>query len=346
MNPIAYFPSGQLTQGTETVTIDIDAPVTCKIFQRDDNGMTSIVVNGTYSGDTPDHIQVSAITRTGFSGHDVPFTNFAFAGGNFSGVLSVRSGWYDITVRAIIGKQIRGSTSVTKIGVGENWIIVGQSLGANYGSATQTPADERVCHTDLDGLWALAADPQPVANGAGGSPWPAFGDLLASYIDCPVGILDVCIGGTAVLDWAPGSTNYNTNLKPALQFFGYQGCRGVLWIQGESDSIIVKLQVDYHDDLIDIIDESRIDAGWPILWGIPNTETYNESGGLGTMLSQAAVQAAQTDVGANYTGCWQGPNTDDIISSTYRQDGVHMKVAGLTAQGQRWAANVKAHFGW
>jgi len=51
---------------------------------------------------------------------------------------------------------------------------------------------------NADGIWRPAFDPMPTATGDGGSPWPAFGDLLVDALDVPVGVISVGWGGTAV----------------------------------------------------------------------------------------------------------------------------------------------------
>ena len=131
------------------------------------------------------------------------------------------------------------SISISPIGVGEVFIIAGQSNSANAGIQRQTPSDSRVSAWGKRG-WQFASDPQPIATGNGGSPWPLLGDLLATRYDMPIGFISVGLGGTKVEQWLPRSTDKFDRIVMALNEVGPQGARALLWHQGESDVGIEK----------------------------------------------------------------------------------------------------------
>ena len=109
------------------------------------------------------------------------------------------TGWYQLGVRALDGSTVLEFEVVNPVGVGEVFVIAGQSNSANFVDPVQVPNDDRVNAVDLDNLvWVPALDPQPNADGRGGSPWPEFGDLLAAQADVPVGTLSVGVCGTSV----------------------------------------------------------------------------------------------------------------------------------------------------
>ena len=98
-------------------------------------------------------------------------------------------GWYRLEVQA--GEE---KASVEHIGVGEVFIVAGQSNAANHGSEKQSITTGRV--SSFDGKsWVLSNDPQPGATGGGGSFMPAFGDAMVKRFDVPVGLVPVASGG-------------------------------------------------------------------------------------------------------------------------------------------------------
>ena len=144
------------------------------------------------------------------------------------------------------------------VGVGEIFIVAGQSNSANYGSEKQTTAGRLA---SFDGTtWHLGNDPQRGAGGSGGSFMPAFGDALAKRFDVPIGVMPCGVGSTSVREWLPGGaiveqqpTTGNhvksdgagkwivdgrifDSLIKRIAHFGPHGFRAVLWHQGESDA--------------------------------------------------------------------------------------------------------------
>ena len=82
-------------------------------------------------------------------------------GEHFSGKLPVTAGgWYKLEVRLLkVGKSVF-ETSVEHVGVGEVFVIAGQSNSTNYGSEKQKTASLMV--SSFDGKkWVLADDPNP-----------------------------------------------------------------------------------------------------------------------------------------------------------------------------------------
>lgn len=338
-----FFRVSIVDNGSTDTTIAISSPDTFQVFQRDDSDQGRIVISGTYSGTTPTKIQARALTRDGFDGATTSWTTIttSISGGTYSGAFNVRGGWYDLQVRAVTNHTVTGNTSVSKIGVGDIFIMAGQSNAANYGGTPRTPTDERVVKTDLTGTWAAGTDPQPSANNTNGSPWPAFGDALVALTNRPVAIFAVAQGGTSVNDWQSNDANYTDKLKVAIQSFPSQGFKAILWHQGESDAVATITQAAYATALRAIITNTRSDAGWTVPWGIAVTATYSEPDPL---TSQSNVQAAQTEVAADSNN-FVGANTDDLTSGTYRSDGTHMTNTGLSTHGGRWATKVATWMG-
>ena len=111
-------------------------------------------------------------------------------------------GWYHVELRVQQGDKTLAECAVEHVGLGEVFIVAGQSNAGNHGSEKQKSRSGMVAA--FDGLkWQLANDPQPGASGDGGSFMPAFGDALFAKYRVPIGIVAVAVGATSVREWLP-----------------------------------------------------------------------------------------------------------------------------------------------
>ena len=162
-------------------------PATNSVSQRDHDNRGLIRFAGGLDDTRLTAVEVRAIPTDGTTADATPWQSATVNGVRFDGQIQLPAGgWYDIEARGRNGDELVGSFSVTRVGIGEVFVIAGQSNSANFGQYRQAPADERVVTMDARGAWRPATDPLPVANGSGGSPWPAFGDLLVDRFDVPV----------------------------------------------------------------------------------------------------------------------------------------------------------------
>jgi hypothetical protein len=317
--------------------VRLDGPPPRAVFQRDANGVAAVPVTGRCARDVT-RIEARAVPMPGDPGRPTPWrvVDAAPRGGRFSGRLVLGGGWFRIEVRGLDGDRAVSTASVARIGVGEVFVTAGQSNSANHGWPPLAPDDDRVSALGPSG-WRHAGDPQPIATGSGGTPWPPFGDALASALDVPVGLVSVGWGGTSVEQWLPGGTLY-PRLAEALSALGPNGARAVLWHQGESDAALGTSRDDYAARLTTIIEASRRDAGHEIPWGIARV-------GFGPGFAPeriAEVVAGQDLVIARVAGAFAGPTTDDLVGEEWRHDGIHFNERGLREHGHRWAACVLA----
>ena len=249
--------------------------------------------------------------------------------GVFEGQLEVPAGWYLIEVEGSSGGSAVFREEVEMVGVGEVFITAGQSNSANYGSPVQMPVYGMVSAWTGNG-WRYASDPQPIADGAGGSPWPRLGDLLAASLNVPIGFISCGVGGTAVSQWAPGAEHY-PRLEACLNGAGSNGVRALLWHQGETDAMMGTSSAIYADTLKNVINRIRIDAGGQVRWGIALAAYLPENGEP----FEAAIRQGQIQVADTVEGAFIGPNTDQMGPS-YRWDGAHFSENGLSEHGRGW----------
>ena len=177
-------------------------------------------------------------------------------------------------------------TAVDHVGVGEVFVIAGQSNSANSGEQPQRTTSHLVSSFGGDD-WRPADDPQPGVNDGsnGGSPWPAFGDALAAKYKVPVGIASTGRGGTSVHDWRPDGDLFKWMTK-RMEALGPHGFRAVLWHQGEAD--YATPANDYAGGMTEIIRASQKAAGWDVPWFVAQVLVpESRCGGVGVHARRA-----------------------------------------------------------
>ncbi len=242
--------------------------------------------------------------------------------GNFNAQIPAPAGgWHRCELRALKdGKEV-AHKSIENVGIGEVFVIAGQSNSTNCGEEQQRSNSGMV--SSFSGTeWRLADDPQPGTHDGSnkGSPWPAFGDALAAKLKVPIAIASTGHGASNVAEWQPGGELFNWTMARILQF-GPQGFRMVLWHQGESDGATPELE--YYERLREIIEQTNVRAGWSFPWMV------------------AQVGAAKKRLWAEGVAL-EGPNTD-VLRGDYRGMGgkdVHFSAKGLQKHGELWAEKV------
>ena len=322
---------------------NIKSPEPHQIIQRKADGTGGIPISGTVeSFCNLIEARVLSLTKDGLeTGNNSEWSIVVAAeknvGSEFFGTINANAGWYKVEIRFSQNSTVVDTKSISPVGVGDVYIISGQSNSANHGGNTLSPNDPRVSAWGLGG-WQFGADPQPIATGEGGSPWPYFGDLLVQEHGVPIGIISVGWGGTAVHQWLPGTSSDSLfhRIEYALDEVGLQGAKAILWHQGESDLQINTSTELYSERLSLLIDASRTHAGWDIPWVVARASylpTFSNE-------SMARIIDAQQIVIDNDPLTYEGPYTDDLIGGEWRYDGIHFNELGLIEHAKRWNTSV------
>ncbi|MGH1492306.1 MAG: sialate O-acetylesterase [Acidimicrobiales bacterium] len=322
----AYFgPNFKFSTAPANENLSLSTPTSPSIYQQQD-GRGQIPIAGTAVG--ADEVQARALAVDGGVTTDWRTVDSSIgAGGAFAGSLEASVGWYRIEVRSSTGENI----SVDRIGVGDNYLMAGQSNSANYGQSRQAPSDGRVLALRADGRWAPAVDPQPRASGTKGSPWPAMGDALAAYSDGPVGVVSTGQGSTTVGGWV--NSLFSSRLAPAIAAAEPYGFKAILWHQGESDSLSNTSAQVYAQQLASVIASSRRSAGFDVPWYVA-TASYHPSS---SEAAEAPIRQGQGLAVASDPLVFAGPDTDSFVATGLTYDGVHFSNEGLRRHGQLWA---------
>ncbi len=276
-------------------------------------------------------------------------------------------GWFQLELRVTVDEKIVWEDSVAHVGIGEVFVVAGQSNSANHGEELQKTKTNMV--SAFDGHhWQIANDPQPGASGQGGSFMPPFGDAMANQMNVPIGVLACGIGATSVREWLPeGDTFPNpptiedrvirlpngnwqskgeafANLIASLQSQGPGGVRAVLWHQGESDAN----QRDpsrtlegsrYRACLIRLIEASRKEIAWDVPWFVAQVSYHVPGDEASPDIRQAQASLWRDGIAL------EGPDSD-ALKGDLRENhgqGIHFSTRGLQTHGQKWAEKV-AHW--
>lgn len=345
--------------------IVLDSPLDWQVVQRNAQEWAEVKVAGAIPADAA-LVEAKAEVPLALPGKSTDWTVVAkdsqIKDGKFSGSLRLAAGgWYSLKVRwrkSATDLAVLGEAAVQHVGVGDIFVVAGQSNSSNHGAEKQKTTTGLVAAFDGK-RWQLANDPQPGASGGQGSFQPPFGDTIAARFNEPVGIIACGIGATSVREWLPkGATFPNPPtlegrvhqlpggeweskgeafdmLTSRMIQLGQQGFRAVLWHQGESDAgqpdpkrtLIGK---PYRIYLEQLIRESRKAIGWDAPWFVALVSSH---GGDGVPEMRDAQKSLWTDGIA-----LEGPDSDALKGDL--RDGVHFSGKGLREHGKCWADKV------
>jgi hypothetical protein len=344
--------------------VTLQSPADHQVFQRQTRQQGTILVRGR-SSEPCDRAEVRLAAnkwqRLAIESND---SNCTF----HAEVPAPAGGWYTLQVRVLKRRQTLGTAAVQHVGVGEVFVIAGQSNSTNYGEELQQTRT-RMVSTFGGAGWRLADDPQPGVqdNSRKGSFLPAFGDALYERYHVPVAVASVGSGSTSVRQWLPkgdrfgvpptapkfvvqvgpeewesDGTLFNGMLERITQL-GRGGFRALLWHQGESDAhqpaghnIAPR---EYGRMMERLIRESRLRAGWEFPWFVARVSYHSPADVSAPEIRE--VQASLWKTGLALAG----PDTDTLTNENRQNGGrgIHMSAKGLQAHGSLWAVKVSEY---
>jgi len=342
--------------------ITLTSPLPYEVIQRHSSTEGTVLIRGTQSGLDAGKAKFEA--KIGAKGIWQALSA-QIEKEQFSASLAAPAGgWHRVEVRAMLEGKAVATAAVEQVGIGDVFVVAGQSNSANHGEEKQTTQTGRVAAFDGK-KWQIADDPQPGASGRMGSFMPALGDALVKRFDVPVGFVACGIGATSVREWLPKGTTFPnpptiesrvTQLPDGqwesngaaydafiarMRPLGHNGFRAVLWHQGESDAnqkdttrtLAGKL---YREYLEKIIRDSRRDTGFEAPWFVAQA-SYHVPGDEGSDDIRAAQAALWKDGLAQ-----PGPDSDALKGPMRERkgQGVHFSSPGLREHGQKWAEKI------
>lgn len=332
-------------------SVKVVQPVERQVFQRAEGRVTQVPVEVTANAAIGRLVATARLASGGPQLAEVEL-DMARSGtadkstARFLGNLELPAGgWYRLSVNV---DGIAGPAEVAHVerfGVGEVFVVAGQSNSTNHGEEKLPSMDDRV--SAFDGKsWTLAADPMPgVQDGSGsGSPWPVCGKALVAAWDVPVAFASCGYGGTSLLQWQKDSAPLQG--RPAtLQAVLVQRVkalgefRAILWHQGESDAGGGMTTADYAAKFRALRDAVAKETGSTAPWVVAHVSFVPEL----AREKMDAIRAAQAELWKEKVAL-EGPDTDDLLGDMRHKDRIHFSKKGLEAHGKRWAERLVALF--
>ncbi|TLV03861.1 T9SS type A sorting domain-containing protein [Dyadobacter luticola] len=341
--------------------VQVTFPSERAIFQRQNDGKANVPVTGSFTIEV-DKIEARAVPVADGQGKETGWTVLENQpkGGVFNGSLPVIGGWYSLEVRGSLAGNVIGTAKIERMGVGEVFIISGQSNAQGVELLKEFPlppgaSDDRVNYINYNNEINNSAGDPPAAtfqqlklqdsehvlgpNGNTAWCWGMLGDMLTKKLNVPVLFINTAWSGTSILNWVTSSQGLPTtsiysdsyylpdqmpygNLRIATQHYASQyGARAILWMLGESDNYPVHLGYDqFKSSLEFVIKKLGADTNTKIPWIVSRTSRIANGSGVST--TSADIVAAQNAVIQSLSDIvYPGPETDDLPAT--RVDGTH-----------------------
>lgn len=334
---------GTFNTGTPVNGIAITTPDAYEVFQRNGSNQANITIIGTYTG-TPTAIEAS------WNGGAYATIVASPTGGSFTGTLSNQTGGQGtLSVRFV--NDTGTSASISDVGVGDVYVIAGQSNASGKGTNNQAYSHATLKATLFgnDDVWKNLVDPVDSNSGqidsvssdtgAGGSVWP----LLATYIladqSVPVAFVPAPKGGTSITQWDQGlltSTLYGSMYRRINAITG--GIKAVLYFQGETDASNSMSTATYLSYLNALANNINSDFEVETVVGMIGNASYTATQLDNIRLAQIAGWNENSNI-------VPGPNVVDVNLADESGDNLHFKSnADLAVFAARWWAALKAAF--
>lgn len=222
--------------------------------------------------------------------------------------------------------------SIFHIGVGDVFIIAGQSNSVGYGKNPAFDPPELGIHIFRNNnRWDLAAHPFNDSTDSvhdinceqenpGHSPYLTFAKVVKKAMNYPIGFIQTAKGGSPLSEWNPKERgNLYRNMLDIVRETGSKAA-GVVWYQGCADTITEKEANSYLDRFAEMADALRYDlknADLPIFTAQLNRLLGPEAGDRRDDL-WSAVREAQRKAAGMLHHVYVIPTTDLPLS-----DGIH-----------------------
>lgn len=204
--PSTPFTSASLPRVATGVLDQLYFPTDRQVTQRNESGYGVTGVYGNIHG-AATSVQFRAAVNPGGRGVSTGWlfiANFQRSGTTFTGQIKLaQGGWYTLESRAVYGSMPGTVSSVAHLGVGEVFILAGQSNAVSSGTLDPVYRVSDLVSSFSGTRWAAATNPLPFDVGDGGSPFTYMANGLVRALGIPIGLVPVAWPGTTIKEWQP-----------------------------------------------------------------------------------------------------------------------------------------------
>ncbi len=248
---------------------------------------------------------------------------------------------------AVIEWAMRGDM-VHHLGVGDLYVIAGQSNSAGYGKDPVFDPPQLGVHLlKNSGKWDLATHPMNDSTNmiheanregcnSGTSPYLSFGKLLQRELGYPIGLIQASLGGSPLSAWDHTDAVLYHNMMDIIHS-QTEKIKGVLWYQGCSDAEGHETG-DYLERFTRMVANIRREMGEEIPVLTFQLNRLTNPGGEEMDREWGLVREAQRQAALRIPGVMVVPTTDSGLS-----DEIHNSSAANVVLGERMAISALRH---
>lgn len=235
------------------------------------------------------------------------------------------------------------------VGVGDLWVIAGQSNAAGYGKGPFNDPPELGIHLLRNsGQWDLASHPFNESTGTihlenceqtnpGHSPFLVFAKLVRNEIGYSIGVVQTALGGSPLSAWNPDENGVlYRNMQQIVKSVGGR-VKGILWYQGCSDCNSAESQT-YMARFKRVVEAWRSDLGdssLPVL--TVQLNRYTGASSIEGNRAWGTIRETQRKAALEIPNVYVIPALDCPLS-----DEIHNSPAGNMLIGERLAKTALA----
>ncbi|MCP9747017.1 NPCBM/NEW2 domain-containing protein [Lacihabitans sp. CS3-21] len=211
--------------------ITVSHPISNAVYQRNSASQANLIISGSYSQPIATAIQARLLNpsnATPIPGYDWSIIQENPTMGYFSGQFSnVPAGWYTLEIRSLRSGTVLEATTVNRVGIGDVFMIAGQSNGQGYFDNSNNPiglasSSEKVVTHDYGVYCSNENLPMPVMSQileltkpstAGFASWcyGRLGENIVNSTGFPVAFFNSGASGSTSDNWKVSSDGGTTN---------------------------------------------------------------------------------------------------------------------------------------
>ncbi|SKC13628.1 sialate O-acetylesterase [Dyadobacter psychrophilus] len=293
--------------------LTLTTPINNQIVQRDTAGSALIAITAyAFQPYTSIEGRLTPIEGNVHEAKTWIFEEEQLRQGFLTASISAETGWYKLKITAVSPNGNIDSVSIDRVGVGEVFLVAGNSnamglpgLGAKSASNQVVSINAVNKALNAENITVAPDEPMPQLNfsvlekdnfifpsGETAWYWGELGDLISKRLKTPVLFFNAAwaaANSDSYRDAATGKDAFNpyvgkfwpnrqpySNIVNTIRHLNSSlGIRAVLWSHGENDAQLKFTEQNYFNNIQTLITNARADAGYNVPWVIARNSASN-----------------------------------------------------------------------